>query len=106
MKNENRLAYQSNQIEKLKDENKELQAELTASRQEIKYKDAIIRQAEKEISELKARFERYLYEYSERVEQLTEAQLEYARATAEVRDLMKKYQKEAEANLKRMQEEV
>lgn len=106
MRSEKKLAYQAGKIEKLSEEIKELQMELTAYRQEMKYKDSLLMQSEKEFEELKRRFEEYLFGYSERVERLTEAQMEYEQATAEVRALMKRYKKEAEENLRMIREAV
>jgi len=106
MNGENKSAYQEALIEKLKGENKSLLAELKECKEELLRKEEEVTLAEEALDTLKRQYEQYLFRYDERVESLAEAKLEYERAAAEVKALMKKYRKEAEDNLRRIREAV
>ena len=93
-------------IERLKSGNKDLEQEIEACRRELRYKDSLLAQAEKEITALKQRYEEYMFGYAERVEELTEAKKEYEKAAAEMRALMHKYEKEAKEEIERIRKAV
>ena len=106
MNGENKISYQEAIIEKLNGENKDLRAELEVCKREIDSKKTMLTQTEKMFGDLKKQYEQYLFWYSERVEELTEAKLEYERAAAELRALMDKYKAEAKRNIERIRRAV
>ena len=93
-------------IERLKGGNRDLEQEIEACRREIRYKDSLLAQAEKNLDTLKRRFEEYMFQYAERVEALAEAKKEYEHASAEMKALIYAYQKEAEAGIERIRRAV
>lgn len=93
-------------IERLKSDNKDLREEIEACRREIRYKDSLLAQAEKELTSLRQRYEEYMFGYAERVEELVEAKKEYEQASAEMKMLMHRYEKEAKDKIERIRKAV
>lgn len=106
MRSEKKRAYQANIIERLKSSNKDLREEIEACRREIRYKNSLLDQVEKDLAALKQRYEEYMFGYAERVEELAEAKNEYEQASAKMKMLIRRYEKEAKCQIERIRKAV
>lgn len=102
MKNGRKLAYQKDEIERLRTDNKELMSELKAAAIELTTKNKLIAQAETENKKLREDFERFMQIYSERIEAAEEAERRYNEALSEIKKLHKKWENEATAQIREM----
>lgn len=99
-----KTAYQAAALERLRDENKELQGELRAAEAELRRRDRMIEDGARAYDELKQRFEQYLFGYSERAEALEEAEREYRAAAAEAKAARDELRRACEAEIAMMRE--
>lgn len=97
MNNRRKLAYQGRELERLVDENRDLKAEIRALEKENSYKDKMLASAEEGFKKLEEAYNTYLFNYSEQVEKLAEAQMIHDDASLEIKEMMRKYKKEIEA---------
>ena len=91
MKNGRKLAYQKDEIERLRTDNKELMSELKAAAIELTTN-----------KKLREDLERFMQIYSERIEAAEEAERRYNEALSEIKKLHKKWENEATAQIREM----
>lgn len=105
MHGDKRSRYQSIEIERLRQDIRELEAENKALNKELELKDRMIGKLESDLNNLVEEHERQSFEQSEATAKLYEARIIYDNAAKEANDIQKKYKKlyaELEAELKKL----
>lgn len=86
--------------QRLLDANKEYEAEIRNLRRELHFKDIELNAEREKYETLKEAYDKYMFEYSERREQLEEMIRKYDDALHQIKDLSKKYEAEARAKIR------
>lgn len=86
--------------QRLLDANREYQLEIKALKQELKMKDIKLDAERKKYETLKKAYDKYMFDYAERRENLEEIIRKYEDALDKIKGLSKKYEAEAKAKIK------
>ena len=105
MKDGKTYARADGELSRLRRENSELRDRLREKELELSGAQATIEEMEEEYQKLLDQYDRYLFDYSERIEEVEEARLAYEAEAKKLRDLIRRYQKEAEQWISVMKKE-
>ena len=97
MKDARKYARRDDDLSRLRRENSELRDMLREKELELDGARATIGEMEEEYQKLLDQYDRYLFDYSERIEEVAEAKMAYESETERLRLMIRQYQKEAEA---------
>jgi chromosome segregation ATPase len=90
---------------RLRRENSELRDRLREKELELDGAKETIEEMEKSYQKLLDQYERYLFDYSVRIEEVAEAKMAYEAAAERLKQLTRQYQKEAEQWISAMKKE-
>ena len=96
MKDVGKYAYADGEISRLRRENSELRDALRDKELELDGARQTIEEREQEYQNLLDQYDRMLFDYSERIEEVAEAKMVYEAEAERLRLLIRKYQKEAD----------
>ena len=97
MKDARKYARHDDDLSRLRRENSELRDMLREKELELDGARATIGEMEEEYQKLLDQYDRYLFDYSERIEEVAEAKMAYEAEAERLRLMIRQYQKEAEA---------
>ena len=83
-------------IDRLNDENDLLRGQIRQKDVELKHLRSSLKEAEEKYQKLQEYHEQYLFDYSEKIEAAEEARIQYESSAETLRQLIKKYTKEAD----------
>ena len=93
---DDRKYVQNGEMSRLRKENSELRDRLREKELELDGARQTIEEMDGEYQKLLKQYDEYLFYYSERIEEAAEAKMAYEQATERLRNLIRRYQKEAE----------
>ena len=96
MKDVGKYAYADGEISRLRRENSELRDALRDKELELDGARQTIEEKEQAYQNLLDQYDRMLFDYSERIEEVAEAKMVYEAEAERLRLLIRKYQKEAD----------
>lgn len=105
MKDVRKYARADGDTTRLRRENSELRDRLREKELELDGAKETIEEMEKSYQKLLEQYERYLFDYSVRIEEVAEAKMAYEAAAERLKRLTKQYQKEAEQWISAMKKE-
>ena len=77
-------------------ENADLRRLLKKAENELKRKENALRESVSRYNELKEHYDKYLFDYSEKIEAVEEARIAYEDSNKRLHELLKQYKKEAD----------
>ena len=96
MRDVKKYAQDGGEMSRLRRENSELRDRLREKELELDGARQTISEMEEEYNRLVEQYDRYLFDYSERIEEVTEARIAYEQQAKRLRTLIIEYRKEAE----------
>ena len=106
MKQEKKLAYLERELDKVREENKELTVELKALELQLARKDEELNGKDEAYNSLQAEYDKVCFDCSQAIEQAAEAELLFQQKTAEMKELSKGYKEEMEQLLGMMKRQL
>ena len=103
MRNSRKMAYQAEQIERLRNENESWKSEIKAIEIELETAQKLLRDKEHENEVLKEDFEKYMESQADRIKALAETEKQYNDALAEMKEMKASYKKEVESMIAEIQ---
>lgn len=88
------------EYQRLLDANQEYRAEIKALQHELKMKDLQIESVYEKLEAVQAAYDKYMFDYSEKRENLEEVIRQYEEAVNKVKDLYKTYEAKVKAEIK------
>ena len=95
MRQDRKIAFMEKELTRLREEVNNYKSENTALAQELENTRIELRISEESRKRIQEAYEKYMFGYSEKVEQLEEARVAYEDATKKTRQLMREYKKDA-----------
>ena len=93
------------EIDRLNKENDSLKRQLKIKENELKRIGMSLKDADDRYKDLLAHYEKYMFDYSVRIEELAEARMTYEARAEKLKILIRQYQKEADSWMAAMQKE-